>query len=427
MIVNTNLRFDARIDTASRAYCRVCGSLLTIPFANLGVSPIANNMVTADVANLGPEPFYPLNAMTCGTCWLVQLTYSHPADKLFTDEYPYFSSYSQSWLAHSSEYSAQMIKWLKLGKGHRVVEVASNDGYLLRNFKDCGCDVIGVEPCGNVAAVAREQHGIPTISEFFGRAVGARIAEENGYANLIVANNVLAHVPDTIDFLGGFSELLASDGVITFEFPHLLELIFHNQFDTIYHEHYCYLSLLSVRYALARVGLRVFDAQRLRTHGGSLRLFVCHETASYEPTAELAKLELQESEAGLDRSETYFAFQERVRSTKRSLLRFLIDAKESGKRIVGYGAPAKGNTLLNFCGVGIDFIDFTVDISPHKQGHFLPGSRLPVLSPEAIREAKPDYLLVLPWNISDEIMRQHAYASDWGGRFVIPIPDIQIL
>ena len=394
--------------------CRVCGAALSAPFADLGLSPIANDMVRQEHLTRC-EPFFPLNAMVCEQCWLVQLTYSHPASNLFTDNYPYFSSYSASWLAHAEDYAGQMIMRFELGAQHRVVEVASNDGYLLRFFKDRGVGVMGIEPCANVATAAREQHGIHTVSEFFGRSGGARLAREFGAADLMVANNVLAHVPDTLDFLAGFAELLGPQGVATFEFPHLLELIRHNQFDTIYHEHFCYLSLLSVRHALSRVGLRPFDVQRLRTHGGSLRLMVCHEASDHRSTEALRALEAEESEAGLKRSEIYAEFQDRVRHAKRLLLSFLIDAKEKGKRIVGYGAPAKGNTLLNFCGIGTDFLDFTVDISPHKQGLYLPGSRLPVLSPKAIYESKPDYVLILPWNLADEVMKQNSQISDWGG------------
>jgi hypothetical protein len=406
--------------------CRVCDATLSIPFADLGLSPIANDMVRPENLPRG-EPFFPLKAMVCEKCWLVQLTYSHPAADLFTDNYPYYSSFSESWLTHAASYAERMTDMLQLRPHHRVVEVASNDGYLLRYFKDRGIGVTGVEPCANVATAAREQHGIPTVSEFFGRSVGARLAREIGHADLMVANNVLAHVPDTLDFLGGFSELLSAHGVATFEFPHLLELMRYNQFDTIYHEHYCYLSLLSVRHALSLVGLRPFDVQRLETHGGSLRLLVCHDASDRQPTAELMELDSEEKEAGLDRCEVYTAFQERVRRTKRMLLSFLIRAKTDGKRIVGYGAPAKGNTLLNFCGVGNDFLDFTVDISPHKQGMFLPGSRLKVLSPDAIYESKPDYVLILPWNLANEVIQQNSKVAEWGCRFLVPIPEVRLI
>ncbi len=425
MLQNAFIAHDAPVDS-SHANCRVCGTTLHIPFADLGVSPIANDMVKPENIKHG-ETFYPLNAMVCDHCWLVQLTYSHPATEIFTDDYPYFSSYSESWLTHAAAYADLMIERLGLGVEHRVVEVASNDGYLLRFFKKRNIRVLGVEPCKNVATAARDQHGIPTIVQFFSQKVGAQLAAEHGHADLMVANNVLAHVPDMLDFLGGFAELLSEEGVATFEFPHLLELIRYNQFDTIYHEHYRYLSVLSLCYALARVGLRPFDVQRLPTHGGSLRLFACRENASHQRTAALTALEAEEKQAGLDHGEIYTAFQERVRRTKRSLLDFLIQVKNEGKRIVGYGAPAKGNTLLNYCGISTDFLDYTVDISPHKQGMFLPGSRLKVLHPDAIRKTKPDYVLILPWNLTDEIMRQNIYVTEWGGRFVIPIPEVKVL
>jgi hypothetical protein len=407
--------------------CRVCGSESAVPFADLGVSPIANEMLSREDAIRVSENFYPLNAVVCKRCWLVQLTYSHPAKSLFTDSYPYYSSFSETWVAHAESYASQMVQRMQLNSVMRVVEVASNDGYLLRYFKSLGINVLGIEPCQNVAEAARELHGIPTISEFFGSELGRKTAIDYGYANLMIANNVLAHVPDTIDFLTGFKELLAPDGIATFEFPHLLKLIQQNQFDTIYHEHYCYLSLVAVKHALELVGLRPFDVETLATHGGSLRLFVCHAEASYSQTKNLLILEEAEVLAGLKLSETYSKFQEKVWETKRNLLKFLIDAKENGKTIVGYGAPAKGNTLLNFCGIGTDFLDFTVDISPHKQGLMLPGSRIPVYDPEVIHNLKPDYVLILPWNLSGEIMRQHSYIKDWGGRFVVPIPEVRVL
>ena len=407
--------------------CRVCGSESAAPFADLGVSPIANEMLTREDAKRLSENFYPLNAVVCKRCWLVQLTYSHPAKSLFTNNYPYYSSYSETWVAHAESYASQIVQRMQLNSVMRVVEVASNDGYLLRYFKSLGINVLGIEPCQNVAEAARELHGIPTISEFFGAELGKKITKEYGLANLMVANNVLAHVPDTVDFLAGFKELLTPEGIATFEFPHLLKLIQQNQFDTIYHEHYCYLSLIAVKHALELVGLRPFDVENLTTHGGSLRLFVCHAEASFSSTTNLLKLEETEVKAGLKLDKTYSEFQEKVWRTKRNLLRFLIDAKEKGKRIVGYGAPAKGNTLLNFCGIGTDFLDFTVDISPHKQGLMLPGSRVPVYGPEVIRDFKPDYILILPWNLAGEIMRQHSYIQDWGGRFVVPIPEVRVL
>lgn len=409
----------------ARTKCRVCASPLTVPFADLRTSPIANNLVKADEFDKG-EYVFPLNAMVCEHCWLVQLTYSHPADQLFTASYPYFSSYSRTWLEHSAALADTICDRFNLGPESFLVEVASNDGYLLQFFKQKGLNVLGVEPSSNTAAVARTERGIETTEAFFNRQVGAEIACDRGFADFIVANNVIAHVPELPAFLEGFEELLAKDGVASFEFPYLGQLMKMNQFDTIYHEHYSYFSLLSASHALESVGLRAFDVQQLSTHGGSLRLFVCHADSELEKSPSLKQLEIEELNEQLDTPAPYLEFQERVDQCKRALLRFLCDAREAGKRVVAYGAPAKGNTLLNYCGIGCDLIEYTVDISPHKQGTFLPGSRIPVDRPERIRETRPDYVLILPWNLLGEISSAHSYIAEWGGRFVTPIPEVVV-
>jgi SAM-dependent methyltransferase len=354
----------------------------------------------------------------------VQLQAVETPERIFSD-YAYFSSYSDSWLAHARDYCSAMTARFGLNTGSFVVEIASNDGYLLRNFVAAGIPSLGVEPAANVAQVAREQ-GVETEIAFFGRETAARLARERRQADLLLGNNVLAHVPDLNDFVAGLRILLAPDGVVTMEFPHLLELILHNQFDTIYHEHFSYFSLLTVRQVFAAHGLEIFDVDRLATHGGSLRIYAAH--AGRRPAGErVTGLEAEERARGLDRLETYARFGEQVQHTKRVLLDFLIRAKEERKRVVAYGAPAKGNTLLNYCGIRTDFIDYTVDRSPHKQGLFLPGSRIPIHAPQRIRETRPDYVLILPWNLREEIAGQMSDIRDWGGRFVVPIPRVEVV
>lgn len=406
--------------------CRGCGAPVGLAFADLGLSPIANALRRADDQGR-PETFYPLRAMVCERCWLVQLDHELAPDELFADDYTYFSSYSRSWLRHAETFARQAEARFGLGSGSLVVEVASNDGYLLQYFKQSGIRVLGVEPAGNVADAAERERGIPSLRMFFGRKAALEMQAQGLAADLMVANNVLAHVPDLNDFLAGFAILLAPSGVGSFEFPHLLRLIEDVQFDTIYHEHYSYLSLLSVETLLARQGLRAFDVERLPTHGGSLRLYVCRADAPFETQPALPSLRMAEKAAGLDSPARYRSFAEAIKKTRNSLLRFLIDAQGEGKRVVGYGAPAKGNTLLNYCGVDRGFIDFTVDVSPHKQGTWLPGTGIPVLAPEAIDAARPDYLLILPWNLANEIMEQTARVRGWGCRFVVPIPETRIL
>jgi SAM-dependent methyltransferase len=356
----------------------------------------------------------------------VQLPEEERPEAIFSD-YPYFSSYSESWLRHAEAYAAAMVERFGLETRHRVIEVASNDGYLLRWFAGRGIPVQGIEPAGNVAAAA-EAAGIPTLVKFFGAATARELVAAGTRADLLVGNNVLAHVPDLNDFVAGLKLLLAPTGVLTMEFPHLLRLMAEDQFDTIYHEHYSYFSLSTVHRVFAAHGLRLFDVEELPTHGGSLRVFACHEEEHARRIGErVIELLGREALEGFSRLETYRSFDERVRRVKRGLLSFLIQAKEEGRSIAGYGAPAKGNTLLNYCGVRTDFLDFTVDRSPHKQGRFLPGTRVPIHGPDRLRETRPDYVLILPWNLKEEIMEQMADVRSWGGRFVVAIPEVKIL
>lgn len=384
------------------------------------MSPLSNAFVKRE-ASEGAEAFYPLHAYVCSECLLVQLDQFETPENIFGD-YVYFSSFSDSWLAHCRAYAQQMQGALELDGSHRVVEVASNDGYLLQFFKALGVPVLGIEPARNVAAVARER-GIETVCEFFGADLAERLAARGVYADLLIGNNVLAHVPDLNDFVAGLARLLAPRGVLTLEFPHLLRLVAEAQFDTIYHEHFSYFSLGTAIGVLERHGLRVFDVEELPTHGGSIRVYACLAAAARPPQARVARVLYSERCAGLDELQTYRSFDQKAARVKRSLLRFLIDAKESGRRVVGYGAAAKGNTLLNYCGVRRDFLDFVADRSPHKQGLLLPGVRIPVVAPEEIFRVRPDYVLILPWNLKDEVMQQLAGIAEWGGRFVVPIPE----
>lgn len=409
---------------ASGARCRFCATPLSHLFADLGQSPISNAMRRPQDIDQ-PEPFYPLRAFVCEKCKLVQLQDFHVADALFTEDYTYFSSFSTSWLKHAETYAAAMIKRFGLGPASKVVELASNDGYLLRWFKDQGVPVLGVEPSANTAAAALKNHGIQSVVKFFGKQTAAEMLADGHGADLMAANNVLAHVPDINDFVGGVAILLKKTGAITFEFPHLLRLIEQNQFDTIYHEHYSYLSLLAVERILKAHGLVVFDVEQLPTHGGSLRVFAAHEGHKFAVGDGVVKVRTDEAAAGFDSLKAYADFGEKVRATKRALLKYLIAQKEAGRTIVGYGAPAKGNTLLNYCGVKTDFLDYTVDRSPHKQGMFLPGTAIPVAAPERIFETKPDVVLILPWNLKDEVVEQMSEIRKWGGKFVVPIPEVR--
>ncbi|MCK8784349.1 class I SAM-dependent methyltransferase [Roseomonas sp. NAR14] len=409
----------------SACRCRLCGSTLSETFANLGMSPLANSFIDPRRADR-MEPFYPLHAFVCSRCWLVQLGEFESPQAIFGD-YLYFSSFSDSWLRHAEAYAAHMIGRLGLDGGATVVEIASNDGYLLQYFQRAGVQVLGVDPAANVARVAVDK-GIPTEVAFFGAETASRLRARGVSPRLMTANNVLAHVPDMHDFLEGFRVLLAPDGVVTFEFPHLLRLMQENQFDTIYHEHFSYLSLLAVERALGEHGLTVFDIQELPTHGGSLRVFARHaEAAAPAVTPAVEAMRRLELEFGLRDIRTYRAFASRTVAIKCDLLEFLVNARRQNRSVAAYGAPAKGNTLLNYCGVGPELISFTVDRSPHKQGLLLPGTRIPILSPEAITERKPDILLILPWNLCDEIVQQMGVIRDWGGEFAVPIPTIRTL
>ena len=410
-----------------RLVCRFCGAPLSHLFVDLGASPLANSYLEPE--DLGrAEAFYPLAVYVCGECLLVQLPEAERPEAIFSD-YAYFSSYSESWLRHAEAYAEAMIErfGISAGAGHQVIEIASNDGYLLRWFQERGVPVLGVEPAGNVAAAAQAA-GIPTLVRFFGEAAARELAAEGRRADLLVGNNVLAHVPELNDFVAGLKILLAPGGVLTMEFPHLLRLMAEDQFDTIYHEHYSYFSFATVRKVFAAHGITLFDVEELPTHGGSLRIFGRHDEDAAKPVEErVAALLAREEAAGLGRLEIYRSFGERVCRVKWGLLRFLIHAKEEGRSIAAYGAPAKGNTLLNYCGVRTDFLDYTVDRSPHKQGRFLPGTRIPIHGPDRLRETRPDYVLILPWNLKEEIVEQMADVRSWGGRFVVAIPEVRVL
>jgi SAM-dependent methyltransferase len=408
----------------SETVCRFCGAPLRDVFADLGMSPLANDYLPADRVN-AMEPFYPLRALVCAKCFLVQLEEFETPEQIFSD-YAYFSSYSSSWLEHSRRYAEQITARLGLNGDSRVVELASNDGYLLQFFAERGISVLGVEPAANVAQVAVEK-GIPTVVEFFGEDVGRRLAGET-QADLLLGNNVLAHVPDLNDFVSGMKALLKPGGVITMEFPHLMRLIDENQWDTIYHEHFSYFSFLTVSAVFEAHGLRLFDVEELPTHGGSLRIYGAHADDADKPDSAAAR-ELREREraAGYERLDTYLGYGRRVEADKRAILSFLIDLKQQGLRIAAYGAPAKGNTLLNYCGIRRDFIDYTCDLNPHKQGHFLPGSRIPIRSPDQLREDQPDVVVILPWNLKDEIVEQLQFVREWGGRFAARTPELTLL
>jgi SAM-dependent methyltransferase len=406
------------------ARCRFCHAGLHRTFVDLGMSPLCETFLEERELNR-MEPFYPLHVYVCEQCLLVQLEeYVSPAD-IFTD-YPYFSSYSESWLRHASRYVDAITERLALHPGSLVVELGSNDGYLLRHFVANGIPVLGIEPAENVAEVANAA-GVRTRSVFFGPEVAEQLRGEGRAADLIVGNNVLAQVPDLNGFVAGINTLLADDGVVTIEFPHLLRLVAENQFDTIYHEHFSYFSFLVAERIFAAHGLRLFDVEELSSHGGSLRIYGCHAgSESHQTTAAVEKMREKERAAGVERLEYYDSFKRQVEETKRKLLDLLIDVRAQGKSVVGYGAPGKGNTLLNYCGIRGDFLDFTVDRNPHKQGRFLPGTHVPIGAPENVDTARPDFVFILPWNLKDEIMQQLAHVRDWGGKFIVPIPEAKV-
>lgn len=411
--------------STGKGKCRLCAAPLLHSFCDLGMSPLSNAFLRAEQLQQ-MEPFYPLHAHVCGSCHLVQLQQFESPQKIFSD-YAYFSSYSESWLRHARKYCDAMVARFKLGPASRVIEVASNDGYLLQYFQQKEIPVLGIEPAENVARVAQNS-GIPTRIKFFGIETASELAAEGSQADLLLGNNVLAHVPDLNDFIAGLKILLKPQGVITMEFPHLLRLMEKNQFDTIYHEHFSYFSMLTAEKAFAGHGLVLFDVEELDTHGGSLRIYARHAEDAGKPVAmSVARLKSEEITAGLDTLPAYSQFAAKTRETKNALLEFLIGAKRTGKSIAGYGAPAKGNTLLNYCGIRGDFIDYTVDRSPHKQGLFLPGTHIPVFHPDRIRETRPDYVLILPWNLKDEITEQMTHIRQWGGKFVVPIPRVEVI
>jgi len=398
--------------------------VLNHTFVDLGMSPLANSYIKPEQRNR-MEPFFPLHVYVCEKCLLVQLEQFSSPDDIFSD-YAYFSSFSDSWLAHAKAYVDMIADRFHLSEKSKVVEIASNDGYLLKNFVARGIPVLGVEPAANVAEVAKK-NGINTKVAFFGEKTALGLTNDAWSADLIIGNNVLAHVPDLNDFVKGLKILLKPTGLITMEFPHLLQLMESNQFDTIYHEHFSYFSFLAVEQVFARHGMKLFDVEELPTHGGSLRIYACHDQDESKSTQSRARdLKAKEQRAGFGELKHYLSFSPKVEATKRKLLSFLISAKQEGKRVVGYGAPAKGNTLLNYCGVRTDLMDYTVDRSPHKQGHFLPGVHIPIYAPEQIRQTRPDYVLILPWNLKDEVIQQMAFIREWGGKFVVPIPEVTV-
>jgi hypothetical protein len=405
--------------------CRFCQTPLQHVLVDLGMSPLCESYLRPDQLNQ-MEPFYPLRVYVCERCHLVQLEEYVSPEEIFT-EYAYFSSYADSWLQHSQAYTDLMIKRFGFDRRSLVVELASNDGYLLQYFVEKKVPVLGIEPARNVAQVALDK-GIPTLVEFFGVKLAERLIAEGKRADLILGNNVLAQVPALNDFVQGIKLLLAPQGVVTIECPHLVRLMMENQFDTIYHEHFSYFSLLALDAIFEAHGLTLFDVEELPTHGGSLRIYARHEEDSSKPVgSRIHELKAREEAFGLRRMDTYSAFSEKVIETKRKLLEFLIRIKREGKSVCGYGAPGKGNTLLNYCGIRTDFLDFTVDRNPYKQGKFTPGTHIPILAPEVIGERRPDYVFILPWNFQDEIIKQLAPVRTWGGKFIIPIPEVKVI
>jgi hypothetical protein len=403
--------------------CRICGTPLETTFVDLGMSPLCESFLAAGQLDQ-MEPYYPLHAKVCGECFLVQLPEYVKPEHIFT-EYAYFSAFASSWVEHSKQYCHMIKDRLGLGPSSQVVELASNDGYLLQHFIPLGVPVLGIEPAVNVAEAARARK-VPTLTEFFGMELAKRLVAEGRRADLIIGNNVLAQIPEINDFVAGMTHLLAEEGVVTLEFPHLERLIEGNQFDTIYQEHFSYFSLVTIDRLAKRNGLKLIDVERLATHGGSLRVYLARADAKRETGKAVGDLLAHERAAGFEKLATYMRFGEQVDRTKRALLQFLIQAKEEGKTVCGYGAPGKGNTLLNYCGIGTDFIDFTVDRNPYKHGRFTPGMHIPIRPVEAIDAAKPDYLLILPWNLRTEIVAQMSHVKAWGCKFVVPIPKVEV-
>jgi 2-polyprenyl-3-methyl-5-hydroxy-6-metoxy-1,4-benzoquinol methylase len=409
----------------TEAKCRFNGQPLKHTLVDLGMSPLANAYLNLHQLNQA-EKFYPLHAYVSDDTLLVQLEKFETPDNIFSD-YAYFSSYSESWLKHAKAYTELMVETFGFNYNSLVIEIASNDGYLLQYFQEKNIPAFGIKPAANIAKVAEEK-GIPSIIKFFDIQTAKELVSQGKQADLLLGNNVLAHVPNLNDFIAGMKIILKQDGILTMEFPHVLQLIEQNQFDTIYHEHFSYFSFLTVEKIFAAHGLKLFDVEELPTHGGSLRIYAKHDNAIFPAISErVYQVKEKELAAGLHKIETYITFGEKVKSTKRKLLSFLLSAKAEGKTIVGYGAPAKGNTLLNYCGIGTDFIDYTVDRNPHKQGLYLPGTHIPIYHPDTIQRTQPDYVLILPWNLKEEIMEQMAFINEWGGQFVVPIPEVQVI
>ena len=404
--------------------CRLCGAALAHTFVDLGMSPLCESFLQRTQLD-AMEPYFPLHALVCGNCFLVQLNEYVPPEHIFK-EYAYFSSYSTTWVEHARNYCQMIAARLGLGSESLVVELASNDGYLLQHFLPLQVPVLGIEPAANVAqkAVAK---GIPTRVAFFGQALAQSMKRDGTQADLIIGNNVLAQVPDLNDFVAGMKQLLKPEGVITLEFPHLERLMAENQFDTIYHEHFSYFSFVTIANMAERHGLKLIDVENLATHGGSLRVYLAHRDARRAVAASVNNLLKHEERHGFRRIESYASFDKQAKRTKRRLLSFLIEAKDAGKSICGYGAPGKGNTLLNYCGLGTDFLDFTVDRNPYKHGRYTPGMHIPIFPVEALDAARPDYVLILPWNLKTEIVQQMQHIGSWGGKFVVPIPDVAVI
>ena len=414
------MRFQFNVMKQSK--CRLCSSDLEHVILDLGLTPLSNSFLKIKSEK---ESVFPLKVYFCTNCFLVQIQEYENPEKIFLN-YPYFSSYSETWLEHCKNYVNMVIEKFGFDKNNLVVEIASNDGYLLQFFKKANIKILGIEPAFNIAKIAEEK-GIPTITKFFGEDLAKKLVNEGKKADLVIGNNVLAHVPNLNDFISGLNILTHTNGIITLEFPHLLKLLQNNQFDTIYHEHFSYFSLITLEKSFSRHGLVIFDVDELTTHGGSLRIYLKHIDNNQHPISpKVKKLQNIEMESGLTQLKTYENFAVNVNQVKKQLQQFCMDAKNKNKKIIGYGAPAKGNTLLNYCQINNELIEYTVDVNPYKQGLFLPGTKIPIKSPEVIRKDKPDYILILPWNLKDEIMNQHRYISEWGGRFVIPIPEVKI-
>jgi hypothetical protein len=410
--------------THGHGLCRLCHTPLSTTFIDLGMSPLCESFLPADQLDQ-MEPFFPLHALVCGECFLVQLKEYVKPEHIFT-EYAYFSSFSTSWVQHALLYCKMVVNRFGLGANSQVFEIASNDGYLLQHFEQFGVPVLGIEPAANVADAARRKN-VPTLVEFFGLSLAQRLVSEGRRADLIIGNNVLAQVPDLNDFTAGMAHLLGPSGVITLEFPHLERLIEENQFDTIYHEHFSYFSAVTIDRLARKHHLRVFDVEHLATHGGSLRVYLCHANAEHVTSPRVHELLAHERELGFENIRSYARFAAGVHRTKRQLLSYLIECKEEGAKICGYGAPGKGNTLLNYCGIGRDFLEFTVDRNPYKHGRHTPGKHIPIHPVSAIDEARPDYLLILPWNLKKEIVEQMRHVSAWGCKFIVPVPSVEVI